>query len=61
MFSLDNKAGHALDRLGTAWTVGRGKTKWKQMEAHVLHRLSSAQTFRHVSEQFQNSGQSKTF
>jgi hypothetical protein len=31
------------------------------MEARALHPLGSAQNFRHVSEYFQISGQSKTF
>jgi hypothetical protein len=33
----------------------------KKMEARAVHRLGSAQTFRHVSEHFRNSEQSKTF
>jgi hypothetical protein len=44
--NVNNKAGRALDRHGSALfgTVRRGKTKWKQMESRALHRRGSAQT-----------------
>jgi len=54
------KAGHALDRIGNAQSaeVKLNGNNWKA--AHCIG-LARHRPLRHVSEQFRNSGQSKTF